>query len=249
MTLSMIDVTVEYKLKGRRVTALDALTVSIDSGEFLAVVGPSGSGKSTMLQVLGGMLSPVSGEVFIDGVSLYELSADKRAELRMLSLGFVFQAFNLIPYLTAQQNVQVPMMLNREPMAVQLERSAFLLEKVGLGDRMLHKPSELSSGQQQRVALARTLANDPRIVFADEPTGALDPETGMQVLRFLKDLNREGRTVVMVTHDPRAAAMASRTIRLVDGAMVSPDHPATGFCPPGVETRLLRPNLSAKQVF
>jgi putative ABC transport system ATP-binding protein len=215
----MIDVTVEYKLKGQSVKALDNVTLSIGSGEFLAVVGPSGSGKSTLLQVLGGMLSPVSGEAFINETSLYDLSTDKRAELRRLCLGFVFQTFNLIPYLTAQQNVQVPMMLNRTPMADQLERSASLLETVGLGDRMSHKPAELSSGQQQRVALARTLANDPQIIFADEPTGALDPETGTQVISFLRELNREGRTIVMVTHDPKAAAMASRSIRLVNGAI------------------------------
>ncbi len=217
MTLSMIDITVEYNLKGLNVKALDEVSLSVGSGEFLAVVGPSGSGKSTLLQVLGGMLSPVSGEAFINGTSLYDLSTDKRAELRRLSLGFVFQTFNLVPYLTAQQNVQVPMMLNGEPPDFQEKRAVSLLEKVGLEDRMYHKPGELSSGQQQRVALARMLANDPDIIFADEPTGALDPETGMQVLSFLKELNREGRTIVMVTHDPRAADMASRCIRLVDG--------------------------------
>ncbi|MFH1155326.1 MAG: ABC transporter ATP-binding protein [Pseudomonadota bacterium] len=219
MTLSMIDVTVEYKLKGQSVKALDNVSLNIEAGEFLAVVGPSGSGKSTLLQVFGGMLSPAQGDTFINGTSLYDLSADERAELRRLCLGFVFQTFNLIPYLTAQQNVQVPMMLNNDPLAAQMDRSAMLLEKVGLADRMLHKPAELSSGQQQRVALARTLANDPHIIFADEPTGALDPETGMQVMNFLKDLNREGRTIVMVTHDPKAAAMASRCIRLVDGSI------------------------------
>jgi putative ABC transport system ATP-binding protein len=231
--LSMIDVTVEYRIKDRPVTALDAMTLTVEQGEFLAVVGPSGSGKSTLLQVLGGMLSPARGEIFLDGTSLYSLSSNLRAELRRLKLGFVFQTFNLIPYLTARQNVQVPMMLNREDRAVQEERSAMLLARVGLEDRMDHKPAELSSGQQQRVALARTLANDPGIILADEPTGALDPETGMQVLSFLKELNQEGRTIVMVTHDPRAAAMASKCIRLVDGAIASP-APGDGPFPPGL---------------
>lgn len=221
MILSMIDATVEYRLNNQSVKALDDVTLAMKSGEFLAVVGPSGSGKSTLLQALGGMLSPISGEVFIDGTSLYDLPCDKRAEFRRLRLGFVFQTFNLIGYLTAQQNVQVPMMLNGDSTDYQLKRSEDLLEKVGLADRMLHKPAELSSGQQQRVALARTLANDPHIIFADEPTGALDPETGLQVMSFLNDLNQEGRTIVMVTHDPKAAAMASRCIRLVNGKIES----------------------------
>ncbi|MCP4718779.1 MAG: ABC transporter ATP-binding protein [Desulfobacteraceae bacterium] len=217
----MIDVTVEYMMKENRINALDNVTLSVESGEFLSVIGPSGSGKSTLLQVLGGMLSPLKGEVFVDGNSLYDLKINKRAVFRRMSIGFVFQTFNLIPYLSAQQNVQVPMMLNNIPPSEQFKRSAVLLEKVGLGDRTTHKPAQLSAGQQQRVALARTLANDPRIILADEPTGALDPETGNQILSILKDLNREGRTVIMVTHDPKAAGMASRCIRLIDGAIES----------------------------
>ncbi len=220
MILSTIDVTVEYTIHKQGVKALDTITLGVDKGEFIAVVGPSGSGKSTLLQVLGGMLSPVSGDVFIHGTSLYDLTPDKRAEFRRQRMGFVFQTFNLIPYLTACQNVQIPMMLNGDSSAHQLKRAKYLLEKVGLEDRMLHRPSELSSGQQQRVALARTLANDPQIIFADEPTGALDPETSQQVMTFLSQLNQEGRTIVMVTHDSKAAEMASRIIRLVDGNIV-----------------------------
>lgn len=215
--LEMIDVHVNYSMKGQTVKALDGVSLAIKSGDFLAVVGPSGSGKSTFLQSLGGILSPAKGRIRMDGTSLYDLSADQRAALRKKHVGFVFQTFNLLPYLTAKQNVQVPLLLNGEAPDKQAEKAAELLDKVGLGDRMDHKPSELSSGQQQRVALARMLANNPRVIFADEPTGALDPETGSQVIEFLKELNSEGRTIVMVTHNPKAADQASRYIRLVDG--------------------------------
>ncbi len=224
MFLTMQSITVEYNLRGQTIKALDDVNLSVASGEFLALVGPSGSGKSTLLQVLGGILSPAAGKVEIDGTSLYDLTADERAIFRRTRLGFVFQTFNLIPYLTARENVQVPMMLNRDPKDVQGERVDYLLKKVGLKDRMFHKPSELSVGQQQRVALARTLANDPKIILADEPTGALDPETSLQVISFLKDLNQEGRTVIMVTHDPEMAAMALRSVRLVDGMIASLEY-------------------------
>ncbi len=224
MFLTMQSITVEYNLRGQTIKALDDVNLSVASGEFLALVGPSGSGKSTLLQVLGGILSPAAGKVEIDGTSLYDLTADERAIFRRTRLGFVFQTFNLIPYLTARENVQVPMMLNRDPKDVQGERVDYLLKKVGLKDRMFHKPSELSVGQQQRVALARTLANGPKIILADEPTGALDPETSLQVISFLKDLNQEGRTVIMVTHDPEMAAMALRSVRLVDGMIASLEY-------------------------
>lgn len=215
--LEMIDVHVNYSMKGQTVKALDGVSLAIESGDFLAVVGPSGSGKSTFLQSLGGILSPAKGRIRMDGTSLYDLSADHRAALRKKHVGFVFQTFNLLPYLTAKQNVQVPLLLNGEAPDKQAEKAAELLDKVGLGDRMDHKPSELSSGQQQRVALARMLANNPRVIFADEPTGALDPETGSHVIGFLKELNSEGRTIVMVIHNPKAADQASRYIRLVEG--------------------------------
>lgn len=215
--LEMIDVYVNYCMRGETVNALNGTNLKIDSGEFLAVVGPSGSGKSTLLQSLGGMLSPTKGSVSMDNKSLYEMSADDRAAIRKKEVGFVFQTFNLLPYLTAKQNVQIPLMLNKETPDKQDKIAAKLLDKVGLTNRQNHKPAELSSGQQQRVALARMLANDPKVIFADEPTGSLDPETGQQVIDFLKELNSEGRTIVMVTHDPGASAQASRCIRLVDG--------------------------------
>lgn len=215
--LEMNDVYVNYHMRGETVNALNGINLKIESGEFLAVVGPSGSGKSTLLQSLGGMLSPTTGSVSMGNSSLYDLSADKRAALRKKEVGFVFQTFNLLPYLTAKQNIQIPLMLNKETPDKQEEIAAKLLDKVGLTNRQNHKPAELSSGQQQRVALARMLANDPKVIFADEPTGSLDPETGQQVIDFLKELNSEGRTIVMVTHDPGASAQASRCIRLVDG--------------------------------
>lgn len=215
--LQMIDVHVNYTMKGQTVKALDGISLTVEQGEFLAVVGPSGSGKSTLLQSMGGMLSPTEGEILMNDTSLYDMSADNRAEVRKKNVGFVFQTFNLLPYLTAKQNVQIPLMLNGESKDKQYQTAEELLEKVGLSDRQNHKPSELSSGQQQRVALARMLANDPRLIFADEPTGSLDPDTGNQVIEFLKKLNSEGRTIIMVTHDPKAAEQATRCIRLVDG--------------------------------
>ena len=169
--------------------------------------------------MFGGMLSPASGTVLVDGQSLYELSSEQRASVRREKIGFVFQTFNLVPYLTALENVQIPLFLAHLGDAEQKERATALLEQIGLGDRLDHKPSELSVGQQQRVALARMLANDPPIILADEPTGNLDPDTSQAILGFLQEVNNEGRTIVMVTHDMRAAATAKRTLRLVDGAI------------------------------
>jgi putative ABC transport system ATP-binding protein len=209
-----------YSHRGRMVAALDDASLEITPGDFVAVVGPSGSGKSTLLLVLGGMLSPSAGQVFLNGRSLYDLSPNARADMRRKKIGFVFQTFNLVPYLTALENVQIPLFLAGLDEATQKQRATALLERVGLGDRLDHKPPELSIGEQQRVALARVLANDPEIILADEPTGNLDPETGQQILDLLAEMNREGRTVVMVTHDPRAAARAKRTLRLQAGRIM-----------------------------
>jgi putative ABC transport system ATP-binding protein len=206
-----------YNHRKAAVTGLRDATLDIPSGDFVAVVGPSGSGKSTLLLMLGGMLSPSSGKVLLETQSLYDLSPDERARLRRRNIGFVFQQFNLVPYLTAQENVQVPLYIAGTAPREQETRAAALLERVGLGDRRHHKPSELSVGQQQRVALARMLANDPKVILADEPTGNLDPETGQHVIEFLAELNAEGRTIVMVTHDPRAAERCKRILNLRDG--------------------------------
>ncbi len=219
--LRMENVTKKYRHRGQLVTALDGATAHVAEGDFVAVVGPSGSGKSTLLLMLGGMLSPTSGRVLLEGQSIYDLSTDKRAGLRKQKVGFVFQTFNLISYLSALENVKVPLYLAGLDDRTQIDRATGLLERVGLADRLHHKPCELSVGQQQRVALARMLANDPAVVLADEPTGNLDPETTQQVIEFLEEINGEGRTIVMVTHDPRAAERAKRTLRLRSGAILS----------------------------
>jgi putative ABC transport system ATP-binding protein len=210
-----------YKHRGKLIAALDDMHLEIASREFVAIVGQSGSGKSTLLLALGGMLSLTEGKIYLDGESLYDLSPDKRASIRGEKIGFVFQTFNLIPYLTALENVQVPLMLKRVGEDEQKTKASALLERVGLSDRMDHKPSELSVGQQQRVALARVLANDPKLVLADEPTGNLDPATREQIMKFLVELNEEGRTVVMVTHDPEVASRAKRTLTLNDGRIMN----------------------------
>ncbi len=218
-----------YRHRKTAVTGLRRATFDIAAGEFVAVVGPSGSGKSTLLLVLGGMLSPSSGKVLFETQSVFDLTPDERARLRRRKIGFVFQQFNLVPYLTAQENVQVPLYIAGVPPREQETRAAALLDRVGLGDRLRHKPSELSVGQQQRVALARMLANDPKLILADEPTGNLDPETGQEVVEFLAALNAEGRTIVMVTHDPRAAERCERVLRLVDGLIQTDEPDSSGL--------------------
>ena len=210
-----------YKHRGQIVAAMDDIWLEIPKGDFVSLVGPSGSGKSTLLLTLGGMLSPTEGKVYLDGASLYDLSPDARADMRRKKIGFVFQTFNLIPYLTALENVQIPLLLAGAKDDEQKTRATALLERVGLADRLDHKPAELSVGQQQRVALARMLANDPGVVLADEPTGNLDPQTSQQIMTFLAELNGEGRTVVMVTHDPNAAGIAKRTLRLESGRILN----------------------------
>jgi putative ABC transport system ATP-binding protein len=218
--LTMENVSKTYSLRGQPVVGLDRATIEIASGDFVSLVGPSGSGKSTLLLMLGGMLSPSQGRVMLDGQSLYERSANERARLRQKYVGFVFQTFNLVPYLTALENVQIPLYLGNVPIDEQRERAIAVLKRVGLADRVDHKPAELSVGQQQRVALARMLANDPAVILADEPTGNLDPETATQVIDYFEEFNAEGRTIVMVTHDPRAASRAKRMVRLTEGRLV-----------------------------
>ncbi len=219
--LRMEGVSKRYNHRASTVTALRDANVKMNRGDYVSIVGPSGSGKSTLLLMLGGMLSPTGGRVYVDGTSLYDMTPNERATFRKKNIGFVFQTFNLVPYLTALENVQIPLFLAGKNDAAQRDHATTLLERVGLGDRLDHKPSELSVGQQQRVALARVLANDPAVILADEPTGNLDPETGGQVIDFFDDLNKEGRTIVMVTHDPRAAERAKTTLRLVEGTVLN----------------------------
>jgi putative ABC transport system ATP-binding protein len=208
-----------FNSKWNSVTALDDVSLSIEEGEFVSIVGPSGSGKTTMLLCLGGLIHPSQGNVTINGISIYDMDVKKRASFRLRNLGFVFQTFNLIPYLTALENVQIPLSLDGISNGAQEERAIELLEKLGLGNRLDHKPYELSIGQQQRVSIARALANNPRIIMADEPTGNLDPSTTVETVSYLKSLNKEGITVVMVTHNPGVADDAKRKLQLVDGKL------------------------------
>jgi putative ABC transport system ATP-binding protein len=218
--LSATDLTKEYQSGAHRLTVLRDVNFSIDQGEFVAIVGPSGSGKTTLLGLLAGLDTPSRGSVHLDGTDITALDEDARAVLRGAKVGFVFQSFQLIPTLTAIENVQVPLELRGENHAV--ERATDVLQRVGLGDRLDHYPTQLSGGEQQRVAIARAFANRPRILFADEPTGNLDSDTGNRIVELLESLNREsGSTVLLVTHDLTLARRARRIIRLSDGAVVS----------------------------
>jgi len=209
-----------YSRHGTTVTAFQCAALTIAAGEYVAILGPSGSGKTTLLSLLGGMLSPTQGRIWLGEQSLYDSSVAGRAKLRRDWLGFVFQTFNLVPYLTALENVQVPLCLAGISPREQQERAAAVLDRFGLSERLRHRPSELSIGQQQRVALARTLVSNPRIILADEPTGNLDPESRELVLNSLSECHHEGRTVVMVTHDPVAAKCAGRTLQLKSGKLL-----------------------------
>jgi putative ABC transport system ATP-binding protein len=222
--IALQSVSKHFQHRGKPVAALANVTLEIAKGDFVAIIGPSGSGKSTFLHLLGGMLSPTEGKVRIENDSLYDLTSDERSALRKKKIGFVFQTFNLVPYLTALENVQVPLVLAGLGEDEQKRRAEALLGRLGLSDRLDHNPRELSVGQQQRVALARMLANDPVLILADEPTGNLDPETAEGIMDFLGELNGEGRTIVMVTHDLRLAKRAKRALRLVNGAIQPNGH-------------------------
>ncbi len=201
------------------VRALDDVSVSMQAGQFTAIMGPSGSGKSTLLHVMAGLDRPTTGEIYLGDTEITSLNDRKLTLLRRDQIGFIFQSFNLLPTLTAAENIELPLRIaGRKPDTLWIRS---VVETVGLGDRLRHKPSELSGGQQQRVAAARALASRPRVVFADEPTGALDSRSGAELLGFLQDAVRTmGQTVVMVTHDPVAAGYADRVLFLADGRIV-----------------------------
>lgn len=214
----MIEVRNVTKIYGV-VKALNAVSLEVQDGEFISIVGPSGSGKTTFLNVVAGLLTPTSGEVIVDDTSLYKLSLGERTAFRRKRFGFVFQTYNLISYLTAIENVEIPMYLAKVGQAKQKKIARGLLEKVGLKDRLTHLPSELSAGEQQRVAIARALASNASIIFADEPTGNLDVETGRELMMHMKELNASGVTVILVTHDPEIAGFANRVMKIVDGRL------------------------------
>ena len=215
--IQLNSVTKTYRRGADEVAALRSTTLTIDGNDFMAIVGPSGSGKSTMLCMIGGMLAPTSGQIFVDGESLYDQSVARRCRFRNERVGFVFQSFNLVPWLTAVENVQLPLSLYGTPAEEQRQRAESMLARFGLENRLRHRPAELSAGQQQRVALARTLVTNPQLILADEPTGNLDPESRDLVLRTFNELHAEGHAVVLVTHDHHVSAAAQRVLRIDDG--------------------------------
>ena len=215
--ISLDGVEKTYELGETTVKALRGSDVEIEEGEFIAVMGPSGSGKSTLMNMIGALDVPTSGGVTIDGEEIEGMGEDELALLRSKKVGFVFQEFNLINSMNAWQNVALPMIFRGESKKKREERSSELLERVGLGDRTDFNPSELSGGQRQRVSIARALANDPEIILADEPTGNLDTDTGESIMNLLTELNDQGKTIVMVTHDPNDAEYADRIIEIIDG--------------------------------
>ncbi len=206
-----------YRVGQTDVPALRGISLEIRRGEFFGLLGPSGSGKSTLMNLIGCLDRPTRGRYWLDGANVEDLDDDALSEYRLRHLGFVFQSFNLIPQLTVRENIELPMYYRGVPPAESRARAESLAELVGLGDRLRHRPAELSGGQCQRVAIARALANDPPVILADEPTGNLDTRTGLQIMELLGALNREGRTVILVTHEPDIAAFARRRIWLRDG--------------------------------
>ncbi|MCX6700726.1 MAG: ABC transporter ATP-binding protein [Methanomicrobiales archaeon] len=219
--IRLVDVRKVYKLKAGDVTALQGISFDILKGEFVAIMGPSGSGKSTLLNLIGCLDVPTSGELILAGRNVKEMSDDELTFLRRDEIGFIFQKFNLISLLTAYENAEYPIILKQGHMDEE-GKTARMMKLVGLGDDLMtHKPSELSGGQQQRVAIARALVNDPALLLCDEPTGNLDSVTGSQIMDILKGLNEQGRTIVMVTHDPNIARSAHRTINIIDGRVAA----------------------------
>ena len=235
--IELKDVYKIYPMGDETVHALDGVSLSIDQGEFVAIVGSSGSGKSPAMNIIGCLDVPTSGSYHLGGVDVSTMDDDQQAEIRNKMLGFIFQQYNLIPKLSVLENVELPLLYAGVPAEERRDRAIRSLERVGLADKWKHLPSQLSGGQQQRVSIARALAGSPSVILADEPTGALDSRTGREVLSFLKQLNREGDTVVLITHDNSIAVRADRIIRLQDGriiydgdahdprAVVQPDEP------------------------
>jgi len=213
-----------YEMGTQQVKALNGVSVSFEKGSFWAVMGPSGSGKSTMMNILGCLDRPTSGQYFLEDQDVSVLNDDSLSDIRLKYVGFVFQSFNLIPQLTVQRNIELPLYylgLNAEESSKQAKEMAL---KVGLGERLTHQPSELSGGEMQRVAIARALAGEPHIILADEPTGNLDSATGEQIMDLLAELNREGKTIIMVTHEPYIAAYAKNRLHMKDGFIDSTEE-------------------------
>ena len=215
--LELRNVSKIYHLGGEEIRALDDVTLDIEAGEFCSIIGPSGSGKSTLMHILGCLDSPSLGTIKLDGVEIQKASTSQLAHIRNRKIGFVFQFFNLLPKLNVVQNVELPMIYSGIGGKERRERALKALDMVELGNRLKNRPSQLSGGQQQRVAIARALVNDPKIIFADEPTGNLDTHTGEVILELFRNLSRQGRTVMLVTHNPEIAAVTPRRIEIRNG--------------------------------
>lgn len=216
-----------YSSGEAQVRALDGIDLTIHQGELLSILGPSGSGKSTLMNILGCLDKPTNGEYQLDGKDVAQLSANELAAIRNQRIGFVFQSFNLLEYASALDNVALPLVYSGVKAKQRRERAAQLLEQVGLGDRLDHKPNQLSGGQKQRVAIARALVNDPQIIFADEPTGALDSKSGAEIEALFNQLHSEGRTLILVTHDNALAQRTKRIITIKDGKIISDCVPSS----------------------
>ena len=219
--VSIRGVTKTYQRGPEKIDVLHGIDLDIESGDFVALMGPSGSGKSTLLNLIGGLDNPSSGEINVDGARIDQMRGGALAQWRSDHVGFVFQFYNLMPMLTAQKNVELPLLLTPLGAAQRRQNAETALKLVGLGDRTKHKPNELSGGQQQRVAIARAIVSDPTLLICDEPTGDLDRQSAEEILGLLQELNREhGKTIVMVTHDPKAAGYATHTLHLDKGVLV-----------------------------
>ncbi len=206
-----------YRSGEEEVTALNKVDLTIEEGDFVALMGPSGSGKSTLLTILGALNPPSQGNVLIDDIDIYKLPVERRADFRSAYIGFIFQQFQLIPYLTAIENVMLPLAILKHSHGEQLEMAQNVLDKVGLSNKSKRLPNQLSGGEQERVAIARAIVNQPPLVFADEPTGSLDTKTGDEIMRLFQSLNKEGLTIIMVTHNEENLSYAKRTIWVRDG--------------------------------
>lgn len=209
-----------YEIGDSIVRALAGVSISVKKGEFIAIIGPSGSGKSTMMNMVGALDIPTEGEIYLDGKDIAHLHESDLAQIRGRKIGFVFQNFNLIPTLTAKENVALPMLFQGISKEYRLNKAEEILNKVGLSDRTEHLPNELSGGQRQRVAIARALANNPELILADEPTGNLDTKTGKEIVELFKKLNEEGKTIIVVTHDQNIANHAQKILKMQDGKFV-----------------------------
>ncbi|ACO03886.1 MAG TPA: ABC transporter ATP-binding protein [Persephonella sp.] len=218
--IKLENIVKEYESFGIRTKVLKGIDLTVRKGEFVSIMGVSGSGKTTLMNIIGCLDTPTSGKYYFEGMDVSDLDDDKLSEIRNEYIGFVFQQFYLINYLTVLENVIVPTIYSRKPPENPKDKAKKLLERVGLEEKLSFKPNQLSGGQQQRVAIARALINDPDLILADEPTGALDSKTASEIMDIFKELNREGKTIIVVTHDPKVAGIADRIIRIEDGKII-----------------------------